>query len=149
MSGAVPPDTVTGKVYATPTEPAGRTVPTVILGRGLTAIEVVALWFKSALLVAFTVAVKAVATVEGALNVVADVVLPVSDPPPDTVHATPALATSLATVAERAAVCPASILAAALVMETAIGELMMVMVTAAEETVTGVVAESVTDRVNV
>lgn len=145
----MPPDTVTGKLYAIPAEPAGNTLPTEILGRGLTAIEVVALWFISALLVAVTVAVKAVATVEGALNVVADVVLPVSDPPPVAVHATPALATSLVTVAERAAVCPASILAAALVIETVTGELMMVMVTAAEETVTGVVAESVTDRVNV
>ena len=120
-----------------------------ILGKGLTAIEVVSLWFISALLVAFTVAVKAVTTVEGALYVVAEVVLPVSDPPPETVHATPALATSLATVAESAEVCPASILAAGFEIETEIGELMIVIVTEEEETVTGVVAESVTDTVKV
>lgn len=55
--------------------------------------------------VAVTVAVNALATEAGALNVAAEVVWPVSVPPPETVHVTPPFFESLETVAVSATVC--------------------------------------------
>jgi hypothetical protein len=71
---------------------------------GLTVICKVADFVVSAIEVAVTVAVIAVFTEAGALYVAEVVVWPLSVPPPETAHVTPALFESFATVAVMATV---------------------------------------------
>lgn len=83
------------------------------------------------------------------MKVVELVVLAESDPPPDVVHVTPLLVGSLATVAVRFTTCPPSIVRFGLAIETVTPGWAIVMDTGAAATVTGVVAESVTETAKV